>query len=805
MNFHDNSFSGSISMKKPDEDAIELRLYQREVLDRAMWLLGSGKRVLMQMPTGSGKTITAGRLIQLASANSNVWFVCHRREIIRQASRTLAGFGIDHGIIAQGAEREYDKPVQVASVQTLNFRRQHNIPAPDVIVWDEAHHIVAKTWLRIMNMFPEAKHIGLTATPERLDGRGLDEVFDEIVLGPSIQWLIDNGHLSNYKMFVPSEPDLTAARVAQGDYHKGDLDKIMNTPVLIGDALDHYQRIAPGSRALAFAASVAHSKALVEKFNSSGIPAAHVDGKTPDTVRDAAIVDLEAGRIKLLSNFGVFGEGFDLPAIDCVILLRPTKSLQMYLQMVGRGLRASDGKDSAVLLDHSGLFHSFGTPAYDWDWKLGGGALKRRRAAALANREYTRHCPECSHAHPIASECPECGFEYPTGWDIGEFDGILFEHIQGHAERAVPLVEYARSIGVRPKSLYGLVRYGFPTTMGRNFVDPSEANEWLRENPPKKLPPIFEKNREEFESGAAFARRVGTHTSTIHSLVKKGKLTAAANGWVNYRLAVQEYCIWKESAERKISDESLSTISAFSRETGIGPSVINRLIDEGLPTHKGKILVIAARDWLVGKNLGDRMPPHDVDNPSEYISRSELAKRAGVSSRVIRKLVSLGMPCATNGWVHEETGLRWVHDKWLGRNLSERPPRDVLAPDEYESGTSFARRHGISQTLVRHLRKKGLPSAQNGWVHSSDGDIWMASYSGKRMAPPEDRAAKYHEPVAAFSRRIGYSSSYTVSKLLKQGLPSASNGWVNIRAGLDWIRDNTNIEIPPEAWPKEDE
>jgi superfamily II DNA or RNA helicase len=325
---------------------IELRPYQAAAIDDARAAYRAGHRaVLFQLPTGGGKTITASVVVQGAAAKQNcVWWLVHRRELAAQASRTFHELGIPHGTVQSGFVSNPLASVQVTSIQTI-VRRLEKLPAPDLIVFDEAHHLGAASWEAIFDRFPKARVLGLTATPWRLDGQGLGRWFGHMVRGPSTADLIEQGSLSPYRLFAPATPDLSAVTTTAGDYQQSALAKAMDKPQIVGDAIGHYQRLCPGKRAVVFAAGVENSAKVAAQFNAVGIAAEHVDGSMTSEARDSAVARFRRGETLILCNSDLFGEGFDVPAIEAAILLRPTKSLSLHLQQVGRALRPAPGKD----------------------------------------------------------------------------------------------------------------------------------------------------------------------------------------------------------------------------------------------------------------------------------------------------------------------------------------------------------------------------------------------------------------------------------------------------------------------------
>jgi superfamily II DNA or RNA helicase len=406
--------------------ALALRPYQEQGVAeiRARYAAGA-RRVLYQAPTGSGKTILFTYVVSGAVARGNaVTILGHRDEIVRQISDALAGLGVEHGIIAAGYPASATS-VQVASVATLT--RRSSPAVPDLLVIDEAHHAVASTWRRVTEAAPEAKILGVSATPERLDGAGLGDIFDTLVIGPPTAELIEAGYLSRFAAFMPARlPDLTGVRTRAGDYAPEALSRVMSKGVIIGSAVDEYARICPGAPAIAFCVDREHSRLVADRFRERGYRAEHVDGETPIDERRALITALGNGGLDVLANCGLISEGLDVPGVVAAILLRPTKSLALYLQQVGRALRPAPGKARAIILDHVGLSLRFGLPDAPRRWSLDG------RAAAHDGEAPVRRCPACGAVIPLAAyECSECG-------------APLRGH--GHTETASELIEADREL-----------------------------------------------------------------------------------------------------------------------------------------------------------------------------------------------------------------------------------------------------------------------------------------------------------------------------------------------------------------------
>ena len=405
------------------------RPYQERDLDRLRYALRSGHdRICYALPTGGGKTYTMGRMaIGAAQKGKSTTFICHRLELVDQASRTLDAMGIPHGIIAPGHTMTRDK-VQVASIQTL-VRRMTRVRAPDLLVIDEAHHAPAGTWLKVIDAWSGAKVIGLTATPSRLDGRGLGDVFTELVVGPSVAELIADGYLAPYQVYAPPIGITTeGVNTRGGDFAKDQLAKAVDKPTITGDAVRHYQRITPGRQAIVFCVSVEHSKHVVAQFRAAGIRAEHLDGNEDKQRRRRIVEAYGRGEIKVLSACEIFVEGFDAPGAEVCVLLRPTQSLTIYLQAVGRVLRPQPGK-TAVILDHAGCALRHGLPDDDREWTLQG-----RKKGAKRQAEPTmpiKQCPSCFACHAPAPKCPACGHVY-------EAEGRQVEHQDGELQQVDP-------------------------------------------------------------------------------------------------------------------------------------------------------------------------------------------------------------------------------------------------------------------------------------------------------------------------------------------------------------------------------
>ena len=389
--------------------SLTLRPYQqRAVHDLRLAFRDGARAPLLVLPTGGGKTICMAEILKgVADRGRSAIVLVHRRELITQTAHKLALAGVEHGTIAAGIEPT-DHPIQVASVQTLVRRLDRITNPPDLIVIDEAHHATAGSWSRVVTHFPDALRLGVTATPIRLDGRGLSAVFDRLVLGPSVADLVTLDHLVNSRIYAPPQvADLSRLRRRAGDYATDQAADAMDRPTVTGDAIAHYQRLAGAQRAIAFCCSVLHADHVCAAFIAAGIPAATLLGHMSVIDRDVTVARFASGQLQVLVTVDVVSEGFDMPAAGCAILLRPTQSLGLYLQQVGRVLRPAPGKTHAVILDHVGNVHRHGWPDDPRDWTLEG--VVRRAGAAGPAAPSVRTCPQCFAAFKPAPVCPACG------------------------------------------------------------------------------------------------------------------------------------------------------------------------------------------------------------------------------------------------------------------------------------------------------------------------------------------------------------------------------------------------------------
>lgn len=403
-----------------------------------------------------------------ASRGNDVLIVVHRKELLRQASCSLAALGVRHGIVAPAnkispiisahLERvgqsfiDAHATVHVASVQTLVKRLDKWADRFKLVILDEAHHAVSGSFQAVVDAMPSAKILGVTATPCRLDGKGLGDVFDVLVEGPTIRELIDCGHLVQPKVYAPpTNIDLSGVHRRGGDYVASELAEVMDRPVITGDAVAHYKRLCAGMPGIAFCASVKHAEHVAEEFRRAGISAACVHGGMDDGERDRLI--LGHGKIvQVLTSCDLISEGTDTVAAQAALLLRPTESESMYLQQVGRILRPMPGKTHAIVLDHVGNTLKHGLPDADREWTLEG-RKKRGKGAANDNDPAlaVRQCEQCYAAFAASFKaCPVCGHVLPVKErKLDQVDGELVEISAAKAAAERARIERRREIGRR--------------------------------------------------------------------------------------------------------------------------------------------------------------------------------------------------------------------------------------------------------------------------------------------------------------------------------------------------------------------
>lgn len=430
---------------------IEFRDFQLDAMIATLDSVFECKRTLLVSPTGSGKTIMAtGLAAKLLNDGHRVLFLAPRRELIHQTCDKIDAamdwsHGRDYGVIMAGVEGATEflyHPFQVASKDTVTTRvRNGRLPFPkaSVVIVDEAHLSMAESWQKLLKHYSDqgAMIIGLTATPCRQGGKGLGDFWHDMVMAPSVPELIRLGFLVPGVYYAPTLPDLSGAKIdyRRGDFVVDDIADIMGGAAIMGDVVQHWIKHAGGRRTVVFACNVAHSIALADKFMDEGIRAEHVDGMFTADERDGVFKRFRSGETQVLVNCALATYGFDLPELDCVVLARPTKSLALHLQMMGRGLRTAPGKEDCLFLDHAGNVNRLGFAEDPQPWSLDpdDSVLTRKERERERSKKEKKEakqitCGGCSLIFTGARKCPKCGWEVPRR-------GEMVEHADGELVR----------------------------------------------------------------------------------------------------------------------------------------------------------------------------------------------------------------------------------------------------------------------------------------------------------------------------------------------------------------------------------
>jgi superfamily II DNA or RNA helicase len=433
------------------------RPYQSELYDAVKDAIRRGKkRILVQLPTGGGKTfVGCWFMLGCEQKGNHSMFMAPRRELVYQSANRLKEAGVVPGIIMAGEPINYHRKSQVASFDTLHSRaiKRENMPLPPskLVIADEAHLTLADTRQAILDEYQGAIVIGLSATPAGPDGKPMGEVYDELIVGWSTRKMMDEGYLVEARYVAPTEPDLRRVKLdANGDYQAKALGSVMNKPKLIGDVVDNWFKHARDRRTVVFCVSRAHARNVCEKFVERGIAAEYVDGETPNEQRKEIFKRVESGKTQVLVNVFVASYGLDIPILDCVVIARPTKSLVLYLQMAGRGLRpvycpmmpldtaeqrlaaiAASVKKDLMVIDHGGVVMRLGFVDDFIPWTLEGDETiqdAKERVAGERKEPKELTCPACTAVFKGRRFCPRCGFEMvPPGEDVPTHTAELVE------------------------------------------------------------------------------------------------------------------------------------------------------------------------------------------------------------------------------------------------------------------------------------------------------------------------------------------------------------------------------------------
>lgn len=382
-----------------------------------------------------------------------VWFLVHRKELLDQTIDTFNRFGIER------------KSIYIGMVGTY-ANHLDRYPKPDFIVFDECHFSMAATWQKIINAYPEAYIVGLTATPCRLDGKPLNATYENLIVGVSTKQLISMGYLSDYRYYAPTIADLKGLKKTKGDYDTKQQEVILSQKAIFGDVIKHYKQLAYGKQTICYCSTIKHSEAMAEEFRASGINAVHFDGNTPKKQRTEIIEKFRNKEITVLCNVDLISVGFDVPDCHCCILLRKTASTALFIQQSCRALRPQEGK-TAIIIDHVGNYIEHGMPDDDREWSLTG-KLKNNSRFNEKGELVVRQCMNCFGTFKTASVCPYCGWVYEsTPEEIKQYKEIELQEIRAaqiekvknykspdECETVQEFYDYAKIKGYKPGWAY---------------------------------------------------------------------------------------------------------------------------------------------------------------------------------------------------------------------------------------------------------------------------------------------------------------------------------------------------------------
>ena len=385
--------------------AFELYDYQQDLVDKARQSIAQGaKGVLVQSPPGSGKSVVIAEIAKLTIQNGGrVLFLVHRKELVEQITESF---------------KQHEVDLSKARIDTVvkTRNRLSTIEEPTLIITDETHHSRAKTYREIYDHFSNSWRVGFSGSPWRMNGRGFTDIYDDLILGPSVKWLIENKRLAPYEYYSIPEADIgKLQKSSTGDYTNKSIEKALKSTIF-GDVVENYVKVASGQKTILYAHSIEYSQKFADEFKSAGIKAVHVDSKTPSAERDEIMNDFRNGKIKVLCNVDLISEGFDVPDCTCVIMARPTDSLVLYLQQSMRCMRYQQNK-TATIIDHVANYTRHFLPDTDRTWNLKGFEKKRKKQQRNENEIAIKECPNCFGVMESKSliendfHCPYCNFK----------------------------------------------------------------------------------------------------------------------------------------------------------------------------------------------------------------------------------------------------------------------------------------------------------------------------------------------------------------------------------------------------------
>lgn len=402
---------------------INLRPYQLALKNKAREAFKNNKRVILLAPCGSGKTVIASSIMQDAIKKGNkVWFIVHRSELMKQANDTLERYGIPK------------KNIEVYMVQSLAYKLDKIKEEPNLIIVDECQHSSSSTYRKIINQYPNAYILGLSATPTRLTGKPLGDIYETIISEVTAKQLIEMKYLADYSYYAPElNIDFNNIKIKAGDYDTEDVNRAMSKAKIYGDIIKTYKKLANNKKTILYCASIEYSKKMEKLFSENGYKIKHFDGTTPEKERQQIVEDFRNNKIQMLTNVDLIGEGFDVPDCECVLLLRPTQSLNLFIQSSTRCLR-KNGDKKAIIIDYVNNIQKHGLPTMDRQWSLD----KKVKEYDNENDDGTlriRVCKECFSTFEGGDVCPYCGAEYElTAIEIENIKEVQLKKVEEEKE-----------------------------------------------------------------------------------------------------------------------------------------------------------------------------------------------------------------------------------------------------------------------------------------------------------------------------------------------------------------------------------
>lgn len=420
-----------------------LRDYQLELLNKTVEAFKQGfHRPLVVLGCGGGKSYIFAEMIK--RTKGEVLVLTHRQELKQQHEELLHNLNIENA--------------RVAMILT-EAKRLGQYPTPALIITDEAHLSRSNSWMKVIEYY-DTWTVGFTATPVRLDGKPLGDIFDVLIEGVDTKWLIENNRLAPYEYYAPTVVDTSGLRTLGGDYVISDLEQLMNERAIYGNVVETYKKFASGERSISYCVSISHARRIAEAFREAGITAESICSGTPAVDRKRIFEDFRSGRITVLCNVGIISEGISIDEVTCCMLLRPTESIALGIQQMMRCMRYLPGK-TAKIIDFVGNYLRVGLPDESRQWSLDK-PLSRRKPVNEHGNFYIRSCPECFMTFATADVCPFCGAEYPLHpREIQAHEEIELARITAEeAERIEKAKKAARIEQGRADSFEALVKLG---------------------------------------------------------------------------------------------------------------------------------------------------------------------------------------------------------------------------------------------------------------------------------------------------------------------------------------------------------